>query len=164
MRLWVDIENPPQVQYLLPVAHAVASLDAEVIVTARDYGVTFALLDDRGEPHRRVGAAYGASKGAKVSGLARRVRELVHAVRAERPDVLVCASRAAVMAARVLRIPSYVILDYEFVDARVFRFAGSTILHPEVIPADAFQRQRIPADRLVAFRGVKEGLRLPRRT
>jgi uncharacterized protein len=156
--LWIDIENAPQVQYLLPVAKAARSLGAQVVVTARDYGETFTLLDDRKESYRNVGTAYGPSKIAKARGVIHRVRSLVRAVRSERPDVLVCASRAAVVAARIMRIPAYVILDYEFVDTRIFRLVGATILYPEIISADVLTQRGLASRRLVSFRGLKEDL------
>ena len=40
MKVWIDIENPPQVQYLMPVATAFEEIGADVLVTARDYGST----------------------------------------------------------------------------------------------------------------------------
>lgn len=156
--LWVDIENPPQVQYLLPIVSAARSCGARTVITARDYGETFALLDASGEAYQRVGAAYGASRFAKARGVLRRVRALARALNPDRPDVLVCASRAAAVTARVQRIPSFVILDYEFVDAAVFRVAGSTILFPDVIDPEVLRRRGIPSRRLVPFKGLKEDL------
>ena len=41
MRVWIDIDNPPQVQYLSPFERAFARLGAEVVVTARDYDQSF---------------------------------------------------------------------------------------------------------------------------
>jgi predicted glycosyltransferase len=156
--LWIDLENAPQVQYLLPVAQAAWSLGADVIVTARDYGETFTLLDDRSVSYRKVGEVYGPSTIAKGRGVIRRVRSLVGAVGSARPDVLVCASRAAVIAARIMRIPSYAILDYEFVDTRIFRLAHAIVLHPDVIPTGVLSRQGLASHRLVPFRGLKEDL------
>lgn len=156
--LWIDIENAPQVQYLLPVAEAAQSLGAHVVVTARDYGETFTLLDDRSASYRKVGEAYGPSTIAKGRGVIRRVLSLVRALGTEQPDVLVCASRAAVIAARIMRIPSYAVLDYEFVDTRIFRLAQATILHPDVISTDVLTRQGLAPRRLVSFRGLKEDL------
>lgn len=44
MRVWIDIENPPQVQYLLPFRQAFVSVGVETVITARDYGSTLELL------------------------------------------------------------------------------------------------------------------------
>ena len=46
--VWIDIDNPPQVQYLLPFRRAFEERGFDVVVTARDYGITLELLRDRG--------------------------------------------------------------------------------------------------------------------
>ena len=145
MRVWADIENDPQVQYLLPVIEACERLGTDAILTARDYGSAIELLDEHGVRFSVVGTAYGASRLAKVRGLAGRSVALVRHLRREGlPDRLVCASRAAVLAARRLGIPAYVISDYEYANLTVFRWAGATILFPDVIDAEHFRRAGIP--------------------
>ena len=157
MRIWIDVENPPQVQYLLPLKPALEARGADVVVTARDYGNAFELLDQSGVDYTPVGASYGAGKARKVLGLAGRTRALLaHLRRTGRPDASVSASRAAAVVTRLLRRPSFVIIDYEHVSLSVFRLAGSRILHPDVIPAAAFKG--VPAERLVPFAGLKEDL------
>jgi predicted glycosyltransferase len=159
MLVWADIENEPQVQYLLPLLEACRRSGAETLVTARDSGATFELLAGREVPYEAVGKAYGASKTAKVSGLVSRARALSALLRRTRvPDVLVCASRAAVLAARRIRVPSFVVSDYEHANLTLFRWAGSTIMFPDVIDKSAYRSAHIPARRLVAFRGLKEDL------
>ena len=157
MRIWIDVENPPQVQYLLPLKPALEARGADVVVTARDYGNAFELLDQSGVEYTPVGASYGAGKARKVLGLAGRTRALLAHLRTTgRPDASVSASRAAAVVTRLLRRPSFVIIDYEYVSLSVFRLAGSRILHPDVIPAAAFKG--VPAERLVPFAGLKEDL------
>jgi predicted glycosyltransferase len=128
------------------------------VVTARDYGDTFELLRERGEPFHAIGAAYGASKLLKIRGLVGRTRALVSFLRRERPDVLVCASRAGVLAARLRGIRSFVIADYELVETTTFRLSRSTVLFPDVIDPREFTSAGIPSERLVPFRGLKEDL------
>ena len=120
--VWADIENPPQVQYLLPILGRCRERGALTFVTARDYGDTFEMLRERGEPFEEVGQAYGVSRGAKALGLARRSGTLVSRLRAtETPSALICASRAAVLAARMVGIPSFVIEDYEHSNTTAYR-------------------------------------------
>jgi uncharacterized protein len=158
VRVWADIENPPQVQYLLPVLEASRERGFDTLVTARDYGDTFELLRARGVPYHAVGSAYGASKPAKVRGLVGRTLALSRLLRRERPDVLIGASRAGALAARLRRIRPFVISDYEHVETRFFRLAGATLLFPDVIAPEAFASAGFPVDRLVPFRGLKEDL------
>jgi predicted glycosyltransferase len=159
MLVWADIENDPQVQYLLPLLEACRRAGAETFVTARNSGATFELLADRGMAYKAVGAAYGASKPAKILGLLSRARALSAFLQSERvPDVLVCASRAAVLAARRIRVPSFVVSDYEHANLTLFRWSGSTIMFPDVIDPSAYRSRGIRRKRLVPFRGLKEDL------
>ena len=57
---WADIENQPQVQYLLPVIEACRRRGARTVITARNDGDTLTLLENRGETFQAVGASYGA--------------------------------------------------------------------------------------------------------
>jgi uncharacterized protein len=159
LMLWVDIENAPQVQYLLPLVRACRARGLGTVVTARDYGDTYQLLEDRDEPFHPVGAAYGASKASKAVGLVRRTRALVSFLRRSGvPTVLVCASRAAVLAARRLGVRSFVIDDYEHANTTLYRITDCTVLFPDVIHPDVFRARGIGPDRLAPFRGLKEDL------
>ena len=44
MLAWIDIDNPPQVQYMVPFVDAFERRGLDVLVTARDYGFTTELL------------------------------------------------------------------------------------------------------------------------
>ena len=48
--IWIDVDNPPQVQYLLPFADAFRERGAGVVVTARAYGNAVELLEQRSSP------------------------------------------------------------------------------------------------------------------
>lgn len=159
MRIWIDVENPPQVQYLLPLKPALERRGAEVVVTARDYGNAFELLDAAGIAYTPVGQSYGAGKARKALGLAGRTRRLLaHLRQTGTPEASVSASRAAAVVSRLLRRPSYVIIDYEHVSLAVFRLTRSRILHPDVIPSAAFTAKGVRAADLMPFRGLKEDL------
>jgi uncharacterized protein len=157
--VWIDIDNPPQVQYLLPLKAAFESAGARILVTARDHTITQELLRARNVEFHSVGTAFGPRKIEKVKGLLDRSRQLLSLVKdVGRPQLLLAASRSAPLVARRLRIPSFNITDYEFVNLTVFRLTRTYILHPEVIPAEAFLRRGIRKDRLIPFSGVKEDI------
>jgi uncharacterized protein len=159
MVIWIDIENPPQVQYLLPFRRAFAEAGADVLVTARDYGITYDLLEAAGGGFHPVGAAYGRKKRQKALGLVRRTRELARLFRGrERPGALVCAGRASTLVARRLGIPAFVLVDYEFVDLRVSRLSRPYLAFPDVIDPAAFTSRGMRAEQLLPYRGVKEDL------
>lgn len=159
MKAWIDIDNPPQVQYLAPFVDAFARLGIDALVTARDYGITLDLLSERGIEHRVIGREFGASRVNKMRGTTGRALRLVAtAGRAGRPAFLLSTSRSAAMAAWLMRIPSFMILDYEHAELSSFRTFRTTILHPSAIDAAVFRAKGFGASRLIAFDGIKEDI------
>ena len=159
MRVWIDIDNPPQVQYLLPLARAFETVGHEVLVTARDNGATLALLQQEDVDFHPIGSAFGKGKGSKVRGVVERGITLVRLFRGiGRPRVVVSSSRSSALAARWMRIPSYIVCDYEFVDLRSYRLLGATVVFPDVIDEAVFRSQGFPERRLLPFRGLKEDI------
>jgi predicted glycosyltransferase len=157
VRVWIDIDNPPQVQYLAPFEAVFRAVGADVVITARDYGNAFELLEARGASFHRIGASFGKRKWEKAAGLVRRGRALTSFFGGrERPDALLCAGRVSALAARRLGTPSFVITDYEHVHVALYRLTGSYLLHPDVIDPEAFERRGIARDRLIPFHGLKE--------
>jgi predicted glycosyltransferase len=161
LKVWIDIDNPPQVQYLLPFVDAFRSRRASVLLTARDYGNTLDLLEQRSATVDQVGKEFGRSKIAKVVGMLRRTRALTSLIDKDaKPDVLLCSSRSAALAARLMGIPSFVIADYEYANSSVFRLTHSTILYPAVVDPTPFLASGMGADRLIPFQGLKEDISL----
>jgi uncharacterized protein len=159
VRVWIDIENPPQVQYLLPFKGAFEAAGAEVSVTARDYGITFALLEERGVDFARVGTQHGSGNARKVAGALGRARELRSRFRRRpRPGALLSAGRGAVLAAWSLRIPSFVFGDYEYTHARMYRLTGSYVAYPDVIDRAVQLERGFPERALMPYRGLKEDI------
>jgi predicted glycosyltransferase len=159
MLVWVDVDTPPQVQYLGPFVAAFSAAGAETVVTARDYGATVPLLRRAGLEHRAFGRRVGRGRARKAAAAcARAVQLWAHLRGPRRPDVLLAASRSSALAARVLGIPSFIVGDYEHASVGVYRWTRSTILHPDVIDGRVFVRRGIRPDRVIPFRGLKEDL------
>jgi len=159
MKVWIDIENPPQVQYLLPFRGAFERLGIETVLTARDYGSTVEMLRGAGVEAEVFGARVGTRKLHKATAAWTRARELSRFFAgAGRPGAVLAASRASAIAARTMRIPSFLIGDYEHVNMSAFLFTGSTILHPEAIATETLRRRGLRASQLIAFKGLKEDL------
>jgi uncharacterized protein len=157
MKIWIDIDNPPQVQYLVPFVEAFRTAGAEVVVTARDYGETLELLAARGLDPHVVGRRFGASPRQKALGSLTRARRLASRVgRGGRPHALLCASRSSALAAAALRVRSYVLADYEHASVGVYRLTRSTFLHPESVDVEPWLTRGLRPAQLVPFRGLKE--------
>lgn len=158
LRVWIDIENPPQVRYLLPCKTMFERGGAEVVVTARDDGATFRLLESEHVDFYAIGRRAGHARRHKVAGVARRARALAAFVGSWRADVLLSASRPASLAARWLRLASFCITDYEFSNVTAQRVTRTYLLFPDVIDTNSFSSRGISADRLIPFSGIKEDL------
>ncbi len=159
MRVWIDIENPPQVQYLLPFRAAFETRGAETVITARDYGATVEMLARAGVMPSVLGERVGSGRLRKGMAVVRRAGDQGRLFeRVGRPDAVLAASRAAALAAWRMGIPSFLIGDYEYVHVALFRLTRSTILHPDVIDGSVFRRHGLRSEQLVPFRGIKEDL------
>jgi uncharacterized protein len=158
VRVWLDIDNPPQVRYLLPLARRFENAGCEVLLTARSSENTLAILDSEGAAYHEIGASFGKGVLRKVYGVAARRKLLIDffVERGENVNLVVTGSRSATLAARRLGFPSFVIIDYEHANLLIYRVAGSHIIHPDVIEGSAFTRRGIPGDRLIPFSGLKE--------
>jgi predicted glycosyltransferase len=145
---------------LLPLARRFEAAGHDVTLTARGYGDTLAILDSEGAVFEAIGSSFGKGLPRKVVGLVARARHLSNFVRTqpERPGLVLTGSRSATLAARKLRIPSFVIVDYEYADLLVFWASGANILFPSIIDAARFRRHGISAKRLIPFDGLKEDL------
>jgi predicted glycosyltransferase len=157
VRIWIDIENPPQVQYLLPFKRAFEQAGAEAVVTARDYGIALELLEREGAEFAAIGASYGRGKMRKAAGLLGRARALSAFFRGRpRPDALVHAGRASALVARRMGVPNFSVSDYEFADLTFERLTGSYVVFPDVIDPGAYLSKGIRSERLLPYRGLKE--------
>jgi uncharacterized protein len=159
MRIWIDIENPPQVQYLLPFKRAFERAGAETVVTARDYGIARELLECTGADFHIVGTSYGKGMVRKISGVLGRAWALSSFFRGHpRPDALVHAGRASALVARRLRVPNFSVSDYEFADLTFERLTRSFVVFPDAVEPAAYERKGIRRDRLISYRGLKEDI------
>jgi predicted glycosyltransferase len=160
-RVWIDVECPPQVQYLIPFKSAFEAAGAEIMVTARDDGMTLDLLSDRGIVPAVVGSVSGGTTLKKAVRVVARAARLRSALRSfGRPDMLIATSRPAAIAARTAGAPNFAIFDYEHAELGSFRRLGTTILHPDVIPSHVFEQRGFAPRRLVPFPGLKEDISL----
>ena len=158
---WIDIDNPPQVQYMVPFVEAFERRGLDVLVTARDYGFTTELLRARGVSHHVIGDEFGRSRAAKVGGTLRRAARLATGVaRRARPSLLLSTSRSAALASRTLRVPSFMVLDYEYAELASFRLAGTTVVYPDVIDARVFHEKGFEPRSLLTVRGDQRGHQL----
>jgi len=155
----IDIDYPPQVQYLLPFKHALEQRGCEVTVTARDVGMTCQLLQARDVPFLRIGQSYGAGKLGKATGTLGRAARLASLWRRTSvPDLVIATGRSATAAARLVGRLPFALIDYEHVDLTIQRLLRPVVFFPDVIDVAAFTRRGLRPDHLVPFPGLKEDI------
>jgi predicted glycosyltransferase len=157
--VWIDVDNPPQVQYLLPFRAAFEAAGLDTVITARDYGRTVEMLQAAGARPHVFGKRVGRGKVRKGAAALQRAREQVRFFSTlSRPDVLLAASRSAAVAAWRMGIPGYLIGDYEHIHLAIYRLTGSKIFYPELVGREHYLRHGLREDQLIPFQGLKEDL------
>jgi len=157
-KIWVDLDNSPHVPFFRPIIEELRSRNYEVLVTARDAYQVRELIEFYGVPAKVVGKHYGKHKIWKALGTCMRALALASIVRKEKPDLAIChGSRGMLIASRLLKIPSVVMVDYEFT-ARVPLFRATWLMVPSVISEGAFR----PGRRIIKYPGIKEDVYLSR--
>jgi uncharacterized protein len=149
--VWIDLDNSPHVPFFRPIIDELRHRGYSVVITARDAFQVSELTRLHGIHCTAIGRHYGKNRIMKGLGLLIRAAQLLPIAARERPDLAVShGSRAQMMAARCLGIPSVLIVDYEH--ARHLTRAKCVIV-PETIPAEAVKNL---ADRVANYPGIKE--------
>lgn len=165
MRIWIDLGNSPHVPLFSALAEEFYAAGNDILWTARDYAQTVDLAAAAGLDAAVIGSHGGKSIPAKGFRFAGRVTGLVRWARRKSIDLAVTHnSHEPLLAARLLRIPSVTMMDYEFHPANhlSFRLANRVIV-PESFPEKDLRR--FGAKRKVfRYKGIKEEIYLPPRT
>ena len=158
MRVWIDLTNSPHVLVLRPVIEDLRARGHEVEVTARDFAQTIALAERHGLDATVIGRHRGEEPLKKAVGLASRSTALLRWARGRRFDVaLGHGSNDVTVAAKLLRIPSATMFDYEFATVQHTincRLARSVVV-PEAIPPERLGRYGA-VGKIRAYAGLKE--------
>ena len=155
-KIWVDLDNSPHAPFFSPIIKELQKIGYEVFITARDCSQTCGLADLFHLPYKRIGRHYGKQKVLKVAGTVFRALQLMSGVNNEKPALALShGSRAQMISAWMLRIPSIVIMDYEHVKG----FLNPTwIMMPEVISSNAI---KYDLEHIIHYPGIKEDVYIP---
>ncbi len=142
-----------------PVLTRLREAGHDVVVTARDYAQTLALLERLGIEHVALGHHGGASRARKLAALISRTARMSRFGARGHFDLAVAhGSNDLALAAARLRIPAVNTFDYEFAVAQHHigcRLAKRVIV-PEAIPPDRLRRYGVSDGRLARYPGLKE--------
>jgi hypothetical protein len=154
--IWIDLDNSPHVPFFSPIINELNRLGYAVTLTARDCSQTCGLADLFHLQYKRIGRHYGKHKIFKVAGTVFRALQLMRIAK-EEGSVLALShgSRAQMLSAWMLGVPSFVIMDYEYVQGFLY---PTWIMMPEVITGDTIKHDR---KRLLKYPGIKEDVYVP---
>lgn len=156
-KVWVDLDNSPHVPFFKPIIEELEKRGTLITITIRDCSQTQQLADLLKVPYKKIGKHYGKNKIIKILGTLFRATQLLPHVIKERPDIAVShGSRALMVAARMLNIPTLGIFDYEHTKGF---FYPTWVMAPEVIPLKTLP---ISSERTFAYPGIKEDAYVPR--
>jgi uncharacterized protein len=159
--VWIDLENSPHVPFFRPIVQELEHRGYSVELTARDCFQVCELADMFNFRYRRIGHHYGKNRLAKLLGLGIRTLQMMPYVMRKRPDLALShGSRSQCTVARLLRIPSIAMFDYEH--ARWIRlFAPRWVMAPEIIPEDSVRNAGSGDGGILRYPGIKEDVYAP---
>jgi predicted glycosyltransferase len=158
-RIWIDIDNSPHVPFFIPIIEGLRKRGCEVLLTARDAYQVRELLELNHLSCKVVGRHYGKNPAAKILGTCIRATQLIPHIFSRNIDLAIShGSRAQMICGFVLRIPTLLILDYEFI-AKMGFIRPDWIFVPEMIPDSKELR---PKRKVLRYPGLKEDVYVPR--
>lgn len=144
-RIWIDLENSPHVPFFIPIILELERAGCEVILTARDFAQTKELVDMAGLNARFVGGETGSSKFRKAFGLVSRSTRLAWMMKGQKISLAVGhGSRGLLLAAKILRIPTLTLYDYEGASVTLFNRLSTYVMTPEAIPFATLEGLGLP--------------------
>jgi uncharacterized protein len=159
LRIWIDIDNSPHVPFFEPIIETLRNNGHDVIVTARDAYQVRELMELHDLPCQFIGRHYGKNYVAKILGTVARAGQLIPGMAGKKIDLAVShGSRAQVLCAFALKIPTLFMLDYEFI-AKLGFIRPDYIFVPQLIPNS---KDLAPKRRVLRYPGLKEDVYAPR--
>jgi len=158
MKIWIDLDNSPHVLFFEPIIERLRLEQIETLVTVRSFSQTEELAERHGLRYSVVGVHRNPLHFAtRVAATLHRAGQLASFVRRHHPDVAIShGSRALVLAAWSLGIPSMTLYDYEFVSAGIFNKLSSRILIPSIISQERLTELGLDLRKFRRYPGLKE--------
>jgi uncharacterized protein len=159
MKIWIDLDNTPHVPFFKPIIRELEERGYTVVLTARDAFQVCELATRANLVCTKVGRHYGKNRFLKLWGLVWRSLQLLPFVLREKPTLgLSHGSRAQILLCNVLRIPTVMIMDYEFAQTPLLLRPRWEIV-PEVLLNESLQCRN--KDRIRTYQGIKEDVYAP---
>jgi uncharacterized protein len=158
-KIWIDLDNSPHVPFFLPIIEGLERKGHRIFLTARDSYQVCELLRLHGLSCKVVGRHHGKRWIWKLWGTALRAVQLLPLAIRERPALAVShGSRAQLLVASSLGIPSVIMFDYEFAKTTGF-LRPEWVFVPDVMPEERIHQK---SDHVLRYHGLKEDVYVPR--
>ena len=159
MRIWIDLANSPHVLFFAPLIEELRLREHQVVLTARDFAQTLGLLRLYGLEHETIGKHAGRGRFRKIRNIFGRGLALRRwAKQQQRFDLAISHnSYAHIIAARLLRVPSATLMDYEYQPANhlAFRLARRVIV-PFTFSDEVLRKYGARPSKVRRYQGLKE--------
>jgi uncharacterized protein len=157
-QIWIVLDNSPHVPFFKPIIRGLEARNYEIIVTARDCFQVCILADLLKVKCTPIGTHYGKNIFLKIFGLLVRTMQIIPTVLRERPALAVSHGfRTQVFVCALLRIPSVMIFDYEYVKGLQL-FHPTWVFVPDVITDSAIANH---IRSVFKYPGIKEDVYVP---
>ena len=155
-RIWIDMDNSPHVPFFRPIISELEKRGCSVILTARSAFQVCELADMYHLKYEAIGSHSGKNPIMKMAGLFIRAIQLLRIGLKEKPIIALShGSRAQLLAAMILRVPSISMDDYE----HSREIADPTwMLMPDVIPEASVKAAK---KGVLRYPGIKEDVYVP---
>lgn len=165
MKIWIDLTNSPHINFFSNVIKELESKGHEIIITCRNLANTIELIEIEGWNYAEIGGHAGASLFKKVTYFPKRVFQLYHFLKKNKPDVAVShSSFYSPITAWFLRIPSIYINDNEYAKGNYISFLFATkIMLPEFLKEVSKKKKWNKLVEIVFYPGTKEALYLSKK-
>ena len=161
-KVWIDLDNSPHVPLFIPIIRELEKRGIKTFITARDFAQTIPLLKLWNVDFVMVGKHGGKNKYKKIRNLLHRTVQLIVTIRKKNIDLAIShGSRTQVIAARILDIPSILMLDYEYTEHWIFNNFSTFLLMPKHIPDSRLKLAKFNLKKVIRYNGFKEELYLP---
>lgn len=154
---WFDLDNSPHVTLFRYFFIELKKRGFNYIITARDYAQTKELLELYGIHYKLIGKHAGKNKIKKVINLLVRSIELMNFIYGKKINLAIShGSRTQLVAAKTLKIKTFLMMDYEYTENKIFNLLSDYILMPVFIPEKRLLDAGIKISKVRKYNGFKE--------
>ena len=134
MNIWIDIENLPNVLFFEPIINELKRRGHNVLVTARNYGQIFDLLEIYSINHTKIGRHYGRNKYLKmIGGVIRSLQMMSWSINKNIDVAVGFVSRTLALSCFLRKVPNITMYDYEYVSINLLNKWADKVIIPDAI-------------------------------